>query len=189
MPAHKAGHVARIERTDAVAQIIIAVEERIIAHHARPAFGGYRIVQTGKMALGETAAAFTVARDHDPTSPVGGRIGKNLGGETRVTSRDIAHETVGAIPERAHDRREAVVVIRAGQRGGQHHQKRPDHGEPTQRQNGIDQSQEDPGLGCLALDCQNHRHVRCAYRSTLHRGVPISKLLNAETPRFLGMAA
>ncbi len=127
--ADKGSHIARIKGADAVGDVVIEIEIRIIRSHAPPGPRNSGIRQMAQLIRGKRSAARFIARHHGPAHPCGGSIRKDSLRKARKTAGYIAHVAVIAIPHGTHHRREPIIVIRSGQRSSQHHQKGPDHGD------------------------------------------------------------
>ena len=154
-------HVARVVGAGGVVDI---PGERAVAERLGAAFpvGAHGVVCLGGREVlgGEGGDAVRIARHRRPTAPGFGGVGVDFAREAREVRGERAHEAVVAVPERAHDRRMAVVVIRPRDAGREHDEERQHHREAAERQDGIDDGEEDASLRRMPFACEQHAHVQ-----------------------------
>ena len=155
------GDVARVVGAGGVVDV---VGERAVAERlCEPLpFEERGLVRAGRLhpLVGEAAYAVGITRDGDPAAPGGGRVREHLAREAREVGGDRAHEAVRVVPQRAHHGRVAVVVVRPREAGGEHHEKRVDHRQSSQRKQGVDEGQKETALAGVPFGWQQDAHGR-----------------------------
>ena len=154
----EARHIARVEGADRIADVVMTVEGGEVVRHPVPLLRGGGVVQRFKVAAGEGIDVGPVAGDDDPAAPVGGRVGIDIAGKTRITGGDITEKTVTPVPEGPHQRRIAVVVVRSRERGREHDQEGPDHRDAAKDEQRVDPGEEETRLGGFSFDRENDGH-------------------------------